>query len=79
VSAERYEVLDAGVVVGTSPDPKALADLRVSKVFSLVPAVKSGAFVALDIGPATAMAFPSVLSVPYAADRLVPELGAAMR
>jgi iron complex transport system substrate-binding protein len=79
VSAERYEVLDAGVVVGTSPDPKALADLRDSRVFSLVPAVERGAYVELDLGPATAMAFPSVLSVPYAADRLVPELAAAMQ
>jgi iron-siderophore transport system substrate-binding protein len=79
VSAERYELLDADVVIGTSPDPKALAELRDSKVFSLVPAVERGAYVGLDIGPATAMAFPSVLSVPYAADRLVPELAAAMR
>ena len=79
VSAERYDLLDAGVVMGTSPDPEALAELRDSRLFSFIPAVRRGAFVGLDIGPATAMAFPSVLSVPYAADRLVPELARALR
>jgi iron complex transport system substrate-binding protein len=79
VSAERYRLLDAGVVMGTSPDPKALAELRDSRLFSFVPAVRRGAFVGLEIGPATAMAFPSVLGVPYAADRLVPGLADALR
>jgi iron complex transport system substrate-binding protein len=79
VSAERYDLLDAGVVVGTSPDPEALADLRASRLFASVPAVERGAWVGLDIGPATAMAFPSVLGVPYAVDALVPRLAAAMR
>ena len=78
VSAERYDLLDAGVVVGTSPDPQALADLRASRLFASIPAVERGAWVGLDIGPATAMAFPSVLSVPYAVDALVPRLSAAM-
>jgi iron complex transport system substrate-binding protein len=78
VSAERYDLLDAGVVLGTSPDPKALAELETSRLFSFVPAVKRGAFVGLDIGPATAMAFPSVLSVPYAVDELVPQLASAV-
>jgi iron complex transport system substrate-binding protein len=78
VSAERYDLLDAGVVLGTSPDPKALAELESSRLFSFVPAVKRGAFVGVDIGPATAMAFPSVLSVPYAVDELVPQLASAV-
>jgi iron complex transport system substrate-binding protein len=78
VSPERYDLLDAGVVLGTSPDPKALAELERSRLFSFVPAVKRGAFVGLDIGPATAMAFPSVLSVPFAVDELVPELASAV-
>jgi iron complex transport system substrate-binding protein len=78
VSPERYALLDAGVVMGTSPDPKALAELRDSRLFSFVPAVKRGAWVGLEIGPATAMAFPSVLSVPYAIDELVGDLSAAM-
>jgi ABC-type Fe3+-hydroxamate transport system substrate-binding protein len=78
VSPERYDLLDAGVVLGTSPDPKALDELEHSRLFSFVPAVKRGAFVGLELGPATAMAFPSVLSVPYAVDELVPELASAV-
>jgi iron complex transport system substrate-binding protein len=78
VSPERYDLLDAGVVMGTSPDPKALEDLRAGRLFASIPAVERGAWVGLDIGPATAMAFPSVLSVPYTVDELVPRLSAAM-
>jgi iron complex transport system substrate-binding protein len=43
-----------------------------------VPAVARGAFVGFGIGPATAMAFPSVLSVPYAVDKLAPQLARAV-
>jgi iron complex transport system substrate-binding protein len=79
VSPERYELLDAGMVMGTSPDPAALATLRRDPLFAHVPAVAQGHYVGLGIGPATAMAFPSVLSVPYAVDTLVPKLAAALR
>jgi iron complex transport system substrate-binding protein len=78
VSPERYDVLDAGVVLGTSPDPAALDELERSDVFAGVPSVARGGFVGLEIGPATAMAFPSVLSVPYAVDELVPRLADAV-
>jgi iron complex transport system substrate-binding protein len=78
VSEERYDVLDAGVVMGTSPDPKALTELERNRLFADVPAVRRGGFVGLEIGPATAMAFPSVLSVPYAVERLVPRLADAV-
>lgn len=71
VSAERYAQLDADVIAGTSPDPAALDQLATDEIFSRVPAVARGAFVPLEIGPATAMAFPSVLSVPYALEELV--------
>jgi iron complex transport system substrate-binding protein len=79
VSQERYDVLDADIVIGTSPDAKALAELEQSKVFQAIPAVRDGRFVALGIGPATAMAFPSVLSVPWAAEHLAPRLSAALK
>lgn len=78
VSAERYPLIDADVIVGTSSsDPAELDQLAGHEVFSRVPAVARGAFVPLDIGPATALAFPSVLSVPYAVDELVPQLAKA--
>ena len=37
-------------------------------------AVKRNAYASLDIGQATSIAFPSVLSVKYALDELVPSL-----
>ncbi|MGH3834446.1 MAG: ABC transporter substrate-binding protein [Pseudonocardiaceae bacterium] len=78
VSAERYPLIDADVIVGTSSsNPTELDQLASHEVFSQVPAVAQGAFVPLDIGPATALAFPSVLSVPYAVDELVPQLARA--
>jgi iron complex transport system substrate-binding protein len=78
VSPERYDVIDADVVLGTSADPSAIAGLRKDRLFSRVDAVVRGSFVGFGIGPATAMAFPSVLSVPYALDELTPKLAAAV-
>lgn len=70
VSAERYPELDADVVIGTSPDPAALDELEADQLFRAVPAVARGSFLGAEIGEATAMAFPSVLSVPYAVEEL---------
>jgi iron complex transport system substrate-binding protein len=78
VSEERYDVLDADAVVGTSPDPKALDELWGKKLFQEIPAVAQGHAIKIGIGPATAMAFPSVLSVPWAVDQLVPQLSKAL-
>ncbi|HYC80348.1 MAG TPA: ABC transporter substrate-binding protein, partial [Solirubrobacterales bacterium] len=77
VSAERYPEIDADVVIGTSPDPEALAELEGERVFEAVPAVARGAYFGADIGEATAMAFPSVLSVPYAIEKLAGRVAAA--
>jgi iron complex transport system substrate-binding protein len=78
VSPERYEVIDADVILGTSPDPAALKQLESDRLFSNVPAVARGSFVGLGIGPATAMAFPSALGVRYALDELTPKLAEAV-
>lgn len=78
VSQERYDLLDADIIIATSTDPKALETLTESKVFQAIPAVRDRRFVALGIGPATAMAFPSVLSVPWAVDELTPQLSKAL-
>jgi iron complex transport system substrate-binding protein len=79
LSPERYELLEADVVLGTSsdPGPDPLAKLTAHELFARVPAVARGAFVGIGIGPATAMAFPSALSVPYALREVVPQLAAA--
>lgn len=74
ISTERLGLLNADVVIGTSPSPKELAALEHNALFRKLPAVKRGAYVSLPLGAATSIAFPSPLSVSYALDRLVPEL-----
>lgn len=70
ISAERYPEIEADVVIGTSPESAALEELKEDKLFREVPAVARGSYLSLAIGEATAMAFPSALSVPYATDEL---------
>ncbi|MGQ0615668.1 MAG: iron-siderophore ABC transporter substrate-binding protein [Acidimicrobiia bacterium] len=77
VSPEQYELIEADLVMGTSSDGD-LSELEAQPTFARVPAVARGAFVPFDIGPATALAFPSALSLPYALDELVPQLADAM-
>ena len=79
VSAERYDVLDSDLLMGTSTSPKALTALRRDKLFNSLEAVRDGRYVALDIGPATSMAFPSVPSVRYATAEVVPALERAIK
>ena len=74
VTRERFDALDADVVLGTSPDPASLADLERDSVFERQPFARRGAFVDVDLPTATSMAFPSVLSVPYGVEELVPKL-----
>lgn len=78
VSPERYRDIDADVILGTSPDPAALRRLEQETLFQRIPAVARGAYVSFGIGPATAMAFPSALSIPYALDELVEPLTGAV-
>lgn len=79
VSPEQYTSIDADLIVGTSSDSRAELDKLVAQpTFARVPAVGRGAFIPLDIGPATAMAFPSALSLPYALDALVTVMAEAV-
>ena len=79
VSAERYDILESDLLIGTSVVPKALAALRRDKLFNSMKAVREGRYVPLDIGPATAMVFPSVPSVRYAVAEVVPKLERAIK
>lgn len=79
VSPELYDTIEADLILGTSPDPAGLEEITKDRLFARVPAVERGSFVPLGIGPATAMAFPSALSLPYAAHELVPRLAAGIR
>lgn len=79
VSPEQYNLIDADLILGTSSDGRPELDkLATQPTFARVPAIRRGAFIPLDIGPATAMAFPSALSLPYALDALVPVMADAI-
>ncbi|MBB4660787.1 iron-siderophore ABC transporter substrate-binding protein [Conexibacter arvalis] len=79
ISAERYELLDADVVIGTSPSPAELRALAANPLFERLPAVRAGRYVELPLSPATSMAFPSALSVQYGLREIVPLLEQAAR
>ena len=66
------------MVIGTSPDPAALDDLGRERVFRQVPAVARGAWLPITLDKAAALAYPSVLGIPYALDELLPEVVDAM-
>jgi iron complex transport system substrate-binding protein len=75
VSDEQLRILDADVVLGTSSDSAAsLRAFARRPLFRRLPAVERGSFATLEIGPATSIAFPSVLSIDWALDNLVPVL-----
>jgi len=77
VSLERLDILEADLVVSTSPDPDSLKDFERRPVFRRLGAVREGHYVRLGLTEAVAMAFPSVLSVPWSLDHVVPRLEAA--
>jgi iron complex transport system substrate-binding protein len=79
ISAERYDLLDADLLLGTSGEsPEVLDELERDTLFRRLGAVQDGRYVSLPIGPATAMAFPSILSVRYATREVVPMLERAI-
>lgn len=78
VSPERYDLLDADIVIATAFDPKELDGLERHGVFGKLDAVTRGAYIALPLSPATSMAFPSAVSVRYALGEIVPQLDRAV-
>ena len=79
ISPERLDLLDADVLILSFSDQKSRAELEANPLFQALPAVKRGSYVPLDQGTAIAMAFPSVLSIPYALDAVVPKLATAVK
>jgi iron complex transport system substrate-binding protein len=79
LSVERLGVLDADVVILAYPDAGIRARFERQAVFKQLSAVRRGAYIALDLAAAIAVAFPSVLSIPYGLQVLVPKLAAAAR
>lgn len=66
-------------MVGTAFTPKILDDLAADKLFKRLEVVKGGGYVALQIGPSTALAFPSLLSIRYALTDVVPRFEEAIK
>jgi iron complex transport system substrate-binding protein len=78
ISQERLDLLEADVIMATSPDPGSLRAFERSSLFRELDTIKRGAYVSLDLPTATSMAFPSALSVPYSLRQVVPKLAAAL-
>ncbi|ADB48705.1 iron-siderophore ABC transporter substrate-binding protein [Conexibacter woesei] len=78
VSPERYDLLDADVVIATAFDPRELEGLEDHGVFGKLDAVRRSAYVALPLSPATSIAFPSAVSVRYALSEIVPQVDRAV-
>jgi len=79
ISTEKLDLLEADLILATSPDPDALATFARGTLFGQLEAVKRGAYVEVDLSTATSMAFPSLLGVPYSLREIVPKLAAALR
>jgi len=77
VSMERLDLLEADVLILTFPDPGDQASFEKGALFKQLKAVQRGSYVALDFATAVAIAFPSVLSIPYGLNDSVPLLAAA--
>jgi iron complex transport system substrate-binding protein len=78
VSPESLNAIDADVMILTYSSPDAQARLEANEVFKRIPAVQRGAYVALDLTTAIAIAFPSALSIPYAIEQSVSKIAAAL-
>lgn len=77
ISPEQLKLLDADVLILSFPSPSIRAAFEAQPVFGQLAAVKRGSYIALDMGTAVSLAFPSVLSIPYGLSTMVPKLVAA--
>ena len=78
VSPEQLDRIDADVMVLTYTSPVARTRLEADPLFRRLPAVRRGAYIALDLTTAISMAFPSALSIPYALRQSVPRIADAL-
>jgi iron complex transport system substrate-binding protein len=79
VNPERYTDLEADLVIGTAAvGLEKLDELAKHPVFASLPAIARGAYITIPVGPSTSMVQPSVLSLPFALDELVPRLAGAL-
>jgi ABC-type Fe3+-hydroxamate transport system substrate-binding protein len=76
LSVENLGLLDADIVIAAG-SPDQLAGLAANPVFTGLSAVRRGAYLPLDYTTASALAFPSSLSLDWAATQVVPRLAQA--
>jgi iron complex transport system substrate-binding protein len=79
ISPEQIQLLDADVVIVSYDTPQTQAKFEANPLFKNLPAVRRGSYLGFDLGTAVALAFPSVLSIPYALDAVVPKLATAAK
>ncbi|MDQ4115558.1 MAG: hypothetical protein M3235_01195 [Actinomycetota bacterium] len=80
VSPERIGVLDADVLMlAYFGGPSVRADFEKQPLFQKIPAVQRGSYLPLPPDASIALAFPSVLNVPYAVQQVSPKLDTALR
>ena len=79
VSPELINEIDADVLILTFNSPQAKTTLEANPLFQRIPAVQRGSYVALDLPTAIAIGFPSALSIPYALDKSIPQIAAALQ
>ena len=79
LSLEQLDLLDADVLIISYPSAAARSALEAHPLFTKLPAVRRGSYVALDTTTAVAVAFPSVLSIPYGLQMVLPKLVAAAK
>jgi iron complex transport system substrate-binding protein len=79
ISEERYDLLDVDALLVMTDDAKAGAALEKSPQFQALKVVKEGrAIITNDLELNMAISSSTVLSIPYALDRVVPQLDAAL-
>jgi len=79
VSREQLGILDGDALVVLADDPAVRAFVDGDEILQAVPVVANGGMVVPDTDTRGAMTSNSVISVPYALDRLAPALAEAMR
>jgi iron complex transport system substrate-binding protein len=79
ISAERMDLVDVDALVVLAEDPATRRDLEKQPAFKNLDVVKDGRTIMIDdLNLSMALSASSVLSIPYALDRLVPRLDTAL-
>lgn len=79
ISAERMDLVDVDALVVMADDPATRKDLEKQPAFKNLDVVKDGRTIMIDdLNLSMALSASSVLSIPYAMDRLLPQLDSAL-